>query len=117
MVAQNKAQSYQAPSTKEGGRVDLRGPPPSWKQKVGFDALARGFACSLQIASKGEPPAYCLSCVAVRRGTACCTYIQYRTCKTAAGPGPVAYVLLVPAPNQGLVEPAVRVYVYRHVVR
>ena len=36
---------------------------------------------------------------------------------TAAGPRPVAYVLLVPAPNQGLVEPAVRVYVYRHVVR
>ena len=30
---------------------------------------------------------------------------------TAAGPGPVAYVLLVPAPSQGLVEPAVRVCV------
>ena len=27
------------------------------------------------------------------------------------------YVLLVPAPSQGLVEPAVRVCVYRHVVR
>ena len=35
----------------------------------------------------------------------------------AAGPRPAAYVLLVPAPSQGLVEPAVRVCVYRHVVR
>jgi hypothetical protein len=35
----------------------------------------------------------------------------------AAGPRPVAYVLLVPAPSQGLVEPAVRVCVRRHVVR
>ena len=35
----------------------------------------------------------------------------------AAGPRPVAYVLLVPGPSQGLVEPAVRVCVYRHVVR
>ena len=37
---------------------------------------------------------------------------------TAAGPRPVAYVLLVPAPSQGLVEPAVRrVRSHRHVVR
>ena len=28
-----------------------------------------------------------------------------------------SYVLLVPGPSQGLVEPAVRVGVYRHVVR
>jgi hypothetical protein len=35
----------------------------------------------------------------------------------AAGPGPVAYVLLVRGPSQGLVDPAVRVCVYRHVDR
>jgi hypothetical protein len=63
---------------------------------------------------KGEPPAYCLSCVAVRRGTACSTY---RTCN-GSGSRPNALMLpLVPAPSQGLVEPAVRVYVYRRVVR
>ena len=87
---------------------------PPWEKKVGFDALARGFACCLHITSKGEPPAYCLSRVAVRRGTACCTHRHMQRLRVQAQRG---YVLLVPAPSQGLVEPAVRVYVYRRVVR
>ena len=44
-------------------------------------------------------------------------HVAYIAHAAAAGPRPVAYVLLVPAPSQGLVEPAVRVCVFRHVVR
>ena len=44
-------------------------------------------------------------------------HVAYIAHAAAAAPRPVAYVLLVPAPSQGLVEPAVRVYVYRRVVR
>ena len=44
-------------------------------------------------------------------------HVAYIAHAAAAGPRPAAYVLLVPGPSQGLVDPAVRVYVYRHVVR
>ena len=51
----------EAGGAREGWRGGLRGLGPPWEKKVGFDALARGFACCLHITSKGEPPAYCLS--------------------------------------------------------
>ena len=51
----------EAGEAREGWRGGLRGLGPPWEKKVGFDALARGFACCLHITSKGEPPAYCLS--------------------------------------------------------
>ena len=51
----------EAGGAREGWRGGLRGLGPQWDKKVGFDALARGFACCLHITSKGEPPAYCLS--------------------------------------------------------
>ena len=51
----------EAGGAKEGGYGGLRGLGPPWDKKVGFEALARGFACCLHITSKGEPPAYCLS--------------------------------------------------------
>ena len=44
-------------------------------------------------------------------------HVAYIAHAAAAGPRPVAYVLLVPGSSQGLVDPAVRVCVYRHVVR
>ena len=69
-------------------------------------------ACKLR--PKANPLLIACRCVAVRLGTACCIY---RTHAAAAGPGPVAYVQLVRGSSQGLVDPAVRVCVHRHVVR
>ena len=55
--------------------------------------------------------------VTVRWGTACTQHAAHIAHAAAAGPGPVAYVLLVRGSSQGLVDPAVRVCVFRHVVR
>ena len=105
----------EAGGAKEGGYGGLRGLGPPWDKKVGFEALARGFACCLHVASKGEPPAYCLSLC--RRSSGHGILHIYIAHAAAAGPGPVAYVLLVRGPSQGLVDPAIRVCVYRRVVR
>ena len=41
----------EAGGAREGWRGGLRGLPPPWEKKVGFEALARGFACCLHITS------------------------------------------------------------------
>ena len=100
--------------TKEGVCVDLRGLGPPWKKKVGFDALARGFACCLHITSKGEPPAYCLSLCRRSSGHGMLHISHMQRQRVLAQ---LRMYCWCSAPSQGLVEPAVRVYVYRHVDR
>ena len=79
----------EAGGAKEGGYGGLRGLGPPWDKKVGFEALARGFACCLHITSKGEPLLIASRCVAVRRGTACCIF---RTCSgCGSSPSGVMY--------------------------
>ena len=58
--------------------------------------------------SKGEPPAYCLSLCRRSPGHGMLHISHMRRQRVHAQRG---YVLLVPAPSQELVEPAVRVYV------
>ena len=41
----------EAGGAREGWRGGLRGQAPPWYKKVGFEALARGFACCLHITS------------------------------------------------------------------
>ena len=87
---------------------------PPWEKKVGFDALARGFACCLHITSKGEPPAYCLSLCRRSSGHGMLHISHMQRQRVLAQR---SYVPLMRGPSQGLVEHAVRVCVHRHVVR
>ena len=65
----NKAQQCQIKlknkaQTKEGGRVDLRGLGPPWKEKVGFEALARAKICMpARTQLKGLPGSTACRCV------------------------------------------------------
>ena len=95
--------------------MDLRGQGPPCNKKVGFEALARAKTC-MQPANDviGRTP--CLLPVVVSPFVGA-RHVAYIAHAAAAGPGPVAYVLLVRGSSQGLVDPAVRVCVYRHVVR
>ena len=59
--------------TKEGGRMDLRGLPPPWKKKVGFEALARAKICMPARTHNSKAYRAQLPAVVCRRsrGTAC----------------------------------------------
>ena len=78
--------------TKEGGRVDLRGLPPPWKKKVGFEALARAKICMpARTQTQRLTGLNCLPlCVAVLGA-------PHVICDHAAAAAPlaVAYVLLL----------------------
>ena len=104
----------EAGGAKEGGYGGLRGLGPPWDKKVGFEALARGFACCLHITSKGEPPAYCLSLCRRSSGHGMLHISHMQRQRVLAQR---SYVPLMRGPSQRLVEHAVRVCVYRHVDR
>ena len=104
----------EAGGAREGWRGGLRGLGPPWEKKGGV-RCARSGICMLP-AHYVQRRTPCLLPVVVSPFVGA-RHVAYIAHAAAAGPRPVAYVLLVPAPSQGLVDPAVPVCVYRHVVR